>query len=47
MKYYKPLIHRVIPREIAIEWLKQAMEIYRGLFSSEENYIQACKENNW
>lgn len=47
MKDYKPLIHRVIPRDVAIAWLEQAMEVYRGFFSSEENYIRACKENNW
>ncbi len=47
MKDYKPLIHRVIPRDAAIAWLDQAMKVYRGFFSSEENYIRACKENNW
>ena len=47
MKDYKPLIHRVIPRDVAIIWLDQAMKVYRGFFSSEEDYIRACKENNW
>ena len=47
IKKFKPLIHRVIPREIAIEWLEQSMKVYRGFFSTEENYIRACKENNW
>lgn len=47
MKDYKPLIHRVIPRDVAIQWLEQAMKIYRGIFKSEEDYVHACKENNW
>ncbi len=47
MKDYKPLIHRVIPRDVAITWLDQAMKVYRKFFSSEENYIRACKENKW
>lgn len=47
MKNYTPLIHRVIPREIADAWVEQAMKVYRGFFSTEENYIRACKENNW
>ena len=47
MKDYKPLIHRVIPRDVAIAWLEQTMKVYRGFFSTEENYIRACKENNW
>jgi hypothetical protein len=47
MKDYKPLIHRIIPRDVAIEWLEQAIKVYKGIFSSEEDYIRACKENNW
>jgi len=47
MKNYKPLIHRVIPRDIAIEWLNESMKIYRSLFSSEENYKKACGRLNW
>ena len=47
IKNYKPLIHRVIPRDVAIEWLGQAMKIYRGFFKNEKDYIRACKENNW
>ena len=47
MKKFKPLIHRVIPRDVAIEWLDQSMKVYRGFFSTEENYIRSCKELNW
>lgn len=47
MKNYKPIIHRVIPRDVAIECLDQAMKAYRELFSSEEKYQNMCKENNW
>jgi hypothetical protein len=47
MKDYKPLIHRVITLKVAIAWLDQAMKVYRGFFSTEEDYIRACKENNW
>ncbi|MBP6869899.1 hypothetical protein KBC04_03390 [Candidatus Babeliales bacterium] len=47
MKDYKPLITRVIPRQVAIEWLNQAMKVYRGLFSTEENYKNMCKELGW
>lgn len=47
MKDYKPLIHRVIPRDVAIEWLEQAMKIHRGFFSTEEDYQKLCKMLNW
>ncbi|MBP6869767.1 hypothetical protein KBC04_02710 [Candidatus Babeliales bacterium] len=47
MKDYKPLITRVIPRQVAIEWLGQVMKVYRGLFSTEENYKNMCKELGW
>jgi len=46
MKKYKPLIHRVIPRDVAIEWLKQLMNVYKDFFSTEEDYIRAYKELN-
>ena len=47
MKDYKPLIKRVIPREIAIEWFEQIMKVYRGFFSTEENYLNALKRLDW
>jgi len=47
MKDYNPLLRRVIPREIATEWLDQAMKAYRGFFSTEENYINRCKKLGW
>lgn len=47
MKDYKPLIHRVIPKKVAIKWLKQTMKVYRGFFSSEENYLNMCKKLGW
>jgi len=47
IKDYKPLIHCIIPRDLAIEWLKQAMEIHRGFFSTEEDYQKLCKLLNW
>ncbi|MBP6869623.1 hypothetical protein KBC04_01970 [Candidatus Babeliales bacterium] len=47
MKDYKPLITRVIPRQVAIEWLGQAMKVYRGLFPTEELYIDFCKKLGW
>ncbi len=47
MKHYEPLIRRVIPREVAVEWLDQAMKVYRMLFTAEEDFIAECKRNNW
>ena len=47
MKDYKPLIHRIIPRDVAIQWLEQAMKIHRGFFSTEENYQNLCKMLKW
>ena len=47
MKNFKPLIYRVIPRDLAIEWLQDSTKIYRDFFSTEENYLRACKEMNW
>ena len=46
MKDYKPLIHRIIPRDVAITWLEQAMKAYRGLFKDEKDFIRACNEMN-
>jgi len=47
MKDYKPLIHRIIPRDVAVQWLEQAMKIHRGFFSTEENYQNLCKLLKW
>jgi hypothetical protein len=47
MKDYKPLIQRVIPREVAIMWVEQLMEVYRGLFEKEEHFIRRSKEMGW
>ena len=47
MKNFKPLIHRIIPHNIAVQWLEQSMKVYRGFFSTEENYLRAYKELNW
>ncbi len=47
MKDYKPLIHRVIPRDVAVQWLEQAMKIHRDFFSTEENYQNLCKMLKW
>ena len=44
MKDYKPLIHRTIPRDIAVKWLKDVMKIHKSLFISEENYQFFCKK---
>ena len=44
MKDYQRIIQRVIPREIAIAWLDQAMKAYRSLFDNEEDFLSACKE---
>jgi len=44
MKDYQSTIQRVIPREIAIEWLDQAMKAYRCLFDNEADFLSACKE---
>lgn len=46
MKDYKPLIHRVIPHNLAVQWLEQVMNVYRDFFSTEEDYIRACEELN-
>lgn len=46
MKNYKPLIHRVIPRDVAIVWLEQAMKVYREFFKDEKDFIRACNEMN-
>ena len=47
MKDYKPLIHYMIPHDVAIQWLEQLMKVYRMFFSTEENYQKACKRLNW
>ena len=47
MKNFKPLIHRVIPRDVAMQWLEDSMKVYRAFFSTEENYLRACREMNW
>ena len=47
MKDYKPLIQRVIPRDVAIEWVEQLMKVYKGLFEKEEDFIRRCKEMGW
>lgn len=44
MKNYKPLIHRVIPHQIAVQWLDQLMQAYRSLFTNEQNFLAACDE---
>ena len=46
VKDYKPLISRVISRDTAIEWLEQAMKVYKGLFDNEKDFIRACNEMN-
>ena len=47
MKDYKPLIHRIIPHDVAVQWLGQAMKIHRSFFSTEENYQNLCKILKW
>ncbi len=47
MKNYQPILQRVIPHDVATQWLDQAMKIYRTFFTTEEDYIRACKENGW
>jgi hypothetical protein len=44
MKNYKPLIHRVIPHQIAVQWLEQLMQVYRSFFTNEQNFLAACDE---
>ena len=46
MKDYQPVIRRVVPRDVAIDWLDQAMQVYRSLFKTEEDFIIACKKLN-
>jgi len=46
IKDYKPLIQRVIPREVAILWVEQLMQVYKGFFT-EEDFIKKCKEMGW
>jgi hypothetical protein len=46
VKNYKPLIHRVVPRDVAMVWLEQAMKVYRGFFKDEKDFIRACNEMN-
>ena len=41
MKDYKPLIHRVIPRDIAIAWLKKAKKWYQVIYKNEIDVINA------
>lgn len=44
MKDYKPLIHRAIHRDIAVQWLEEVIKVHRSLFSSEEKYQFFCKK---
>ena len=46
MKDYQPVINRVIPRDIAVQWLEQTIQVYRSFFESEEDYQKACKRLN-
>ncbi len=47
MKNYQPILQRIIPHEVATQWLDQAMKTYRTFFETEEKYLNACKENGW
>jgi len=45
MKDYKSLIHRVIPRDVAIQWLKDSMKVYRSFFENEADFISMSNKN--
>ena len=45
MKDYQPLIHRVIPRDVAIQWLEDSMKVYRSFFANEADFIYMSKKN--
>ena len=41
--FYK-IIKRVIPHQIAVQWLEQLMQVYRSFFTNEQNFLAACDE---
>ncbi|AXK60695.1 hypothetical protein [Candidatus Chromulinivorax destructor] len=47
IKDFKPLVRRIIPHCIALEWLNQALKFHRSFYESEESYQKAYKRLQW